>query len=174
VTFFQQIRREWGLLVSEPWLRAFVSWVPLLLFFILWWIFSAGIPRDLAIGIVDLDHSDLSRTLVRHYDANSLLSVSGQYESVRQGSRDLRSGKINALVVIPVNLKRDVISGHPPQVTAFYNTQFILIGKLISSGLLVAQGTFSAEIDVVKAMIHGDVISQAVAAAVPVSAQITP
>ncbi len=174
MTLFQQIRREWGLLVSEPWLRAFVSWVPLLLFFILWWIFSAGIPRDLAIGIVDLDHSNLSRNLVRHYDANSVLSVSGHYESVRQGSSDLRSGKINALVVIPSGLKRDVISGHTPQVTAFYNTQFILIGKLISSGLQFAQGTFSAEIDVVKAMIHGDVISQAVAAAVPVSAQITP
>lgn len=174
MTLLQQLRREWGLLISDPWLRAFVSWVPLLLFFILWWIFSAGIPRDLAIGIVDLDHSDLSRTLVRHYDSNPLLRVSGQYESVRQGSRDLRSGKINALVVIPSALKRDVISGHPPQVTAFYNTQFILIGKLISSGLQFSQGTFSAEIDIVKAMIHGDVISQAVAASVPVSAQITP
>ena len=174
MTILQQLRREWGLLVTDPWLRAFVSWVPLLLFFILWWIFSSSIPRDLAIGIVDLDHSDLSRSLVRHYDSNPVLSVTSQYESIRQGSRALSSGKINALVVIPSNLKRDVITGHPPQVTAFYNTQFILTGKLISSGLLVAQGTFSAEIDIVKAMIQGDVIDQAVAAAVPVSTQITP
>ena len=174
MTLVQQIRREWGLLISDPWLRAFVSWVPVLLFFILWWIFSAVIPRDLAIGIVDLDHSDLSRTLVRHYDSNPVLSVSGQYESVRQGSLALRGGKINALVVIPADLKRDVISGHPPQVTAFYNTQFILIGKLISSGLLVAQGTFAVEIDIVKAMLHNDDLNQAVAAAMPVSTQITP
>lgn len=174
MTILLQLRREWGLLVTDPWLRAFVSWVPLLLFFILWWIFSAGIPRDLPIGVVDLDHSDLSRNLVRHYDSNPVLSVISQYASVQQGSLDLRSGKINALVVIPSDLKRAVITGHLPQVTAFYNTQFILTGKLISSGLQVAQATFSAEIDVVKAMIHGDVISQAVAAAVPVSTQITP
>lgn len=174
MTILQQLRREWSLLVTDPWLRAFVSWVPLLLFFILWWIFSAGIPRDLPIGVVDLDHSDLSRNLVRHYDSNPVLSVISQYEGVQQGSLALRSGKINALVVIPSDLKRAVITGHLPQVTAFYNTQFILTGKLISSGLQVAQATFSAKIDVVKAMVHGDVISQAVAAAVPVSTQITP
>ncbi|NOQ78039.1 MAG: ABC transporter permease, partial [Gammaproteobacteria bacterium] len=174
VTLAQQVRREWGLLVTDTWLRASVSWVPLLLFFILWWIFSAGIPRDLAIGIVDQDHSDLSRSLVRHYDSNPVLYVMSQYDSVRQGRFALSTGKINALVVIPSGLKRNVMTGHPPQVTAFYNTQFLLTGKLVSSGLEIAQQTFSAEIDIVSAMIQGDVISQAIASAVPVSAQITP
>ena len=174
MSVFQQLRREWGLLITDPWLRAFVSWVPLLLFFILWWIFSAAIPRDLAIGVVDLDHSDLSRNLVRHYDANSVLRVSNQYASVREGSFALRGGEINALIVIPAKLKRDVITGHPPQVTAFYNTQFILTGEVVSSGLLLAQETFAVKIDVLKAMAHGQVIDQAIATAVPVSGQITP
>ena len=173
MTLFQQLRREWGLLITDPWLRAFVSWVPLLSFFILWWIFSAAIPRDLAIGVVDLDHSDLSRNLVRHYDANSVLRVSNQYESISKGSMALRSGEINALVVIPSKLKRDVITGHPPQVTAFYNTQFLLTGEVVSSGLQFAQGTFAVKIDIVKAMMHGDVLDQAIAAAVPVRGQIT-
>jgi ABC-2 type transport system permease protein len=174
MTILQQLRREWGLLMTDPWLRAFVSWVPLLVFFILWWIFSAGIPRDLAIGIVDLDHSDLSRSLVRHYDANPVLRVSRQYSAVNQGSFDLRSGKINALVVIPSDLKRDVLIGQPPQVTAFYNSQFLLTGKLVNSGLQYAQATFSAKIGVVKAMILGQTVNQAITTAVPVSTQITP
>lgn len=174
VTIAQQMRREWGLLITDTWLSASVSWIPLLLFFILWWIFSAGIPRDLAIGIVDLDHSDLSRNLIRHYDSNPVLNVMSQYDSVRQGSSALVSGKINALVVIPSDLKRDVMTGHPPQVTAFYSTQFLLTGKLVASGLEMAQQTFSAEIDIIDAMIQGDVIDQAISSAVPVSAQITP
>ena len=173
MSVFQHLRREWGLLITDPWLRAFVSWVPLLLFFILWWIFSAAIPRDLAIGVVDLDHSDLSRSLVRHYDANSVLRVSNQYASVREGSFALRGGEINALIVIPAKLKRDVITGHPPQVTAFYNTQFLLTGEVVSSGLLFSQETFAVKIDILKAMAHGEVIDQAIATAIPVSGQIT-
>jgi ABC-2 type transport system permease protein len=173
-TLAQQLRREWHLLMTDNWLRASVSWVPLLLFFILWWIFSSGIPQNLSIGIVDLDHSDLSRSLVRHYDSNPVLSVMSQYANVKQGSQALISGKINALVIIPFDLKRDVMIGHPPQVTAFYNTQFLLTGKLVSSGLEVAQLTFSAKIDIVKAMIQGDALDQAIASAVPISTQITP
>ena len=96
----QQIIRELKLLLSDSWLRALISWVPLLMFFILWWVFSAGIPRELAIGVVDLDHSNLSRDLIRQYDAHPGLRVTQDFANTNQGSAAMRSADINALVEI--------------------------------------------------------------------------
>ncbi|VAW64972.1 Domain of unknown function / Efflux ABC transporter, permease protein [hydrothermal vent metagenome] len=172
--FQQQIRREWQLLLSDSWLLGVVSWVPLLLFFILWWIFSAGLPRDLTVGVVDLDNSHLSRTLIRQYDAHPGLRISQQFSDTASGSAAMRSADINALIVIPYELEKHTITGNPPQVTAFYNSQFLLTGNLISSSLRQAHGTFDAKLDMVKAMAKGKIGAQAIGAAVPVSSQITP
>ena len=62
-------RREVRRLAADPWDLAMVTWVPLLGVALLWWIFSAGLPRHLAVGVVDDDHSSLSRQLVRMLDA---------------------------------------------------------------------------------------------------------
>ncbi len=169
----QQIRREWQLLLSDTWLRALVSWVPLLLFLILWWIFSSGLPRDLTIGIVDLDHSDLSRALARQYDSHPSLRVSQQFSNVHKGSRAMRNGEINALLVLPYEMKKHILLGQPPQVTAFYNSQFLLTGNMIASALQQAHGTFGARLEVMNAMAGGKVGVQALAAAVPVGTQAT-
>jgi len=172
-TLQQQIRREWHLLLSDAWLRAIVSWIPLLLFLMMWWIFSAGLPRDLAIGIVDLDHSDISRGLIRQYDAHPSLSVSRQFSDVNSGSRAMRNGEINALLVIPYKLKAQIIAGQPPQVTAFYNSQFLLTGNIIAGALTQAHGTFGPKLEVLNAMANGNIGEQALGAAVPVATQST-
>ena len=41
-------RREVRRLAADPWDLAMVTWVPLLGVALLWWIFSAGLPRHLA------------------------------------------------------------------------------------------------------------------------------
>jgi ABC-2 type transport system permease protein len=170
----QQLGREWQLLLSDPWLRALVSWVPLLLFFILWWIFSAGLPRDLNVGVVDLDNSRLSRTLIRQYDSHPSLRVSRQFSDTASASTEMRSAEINALIIIPFELEKHMVSGNPPQVTAFFNSQFLLTGNLVASAIQQAHGTFGARLEVVKAMAKGKIGAQALGGAVPVSAQITP
>ncbi|MFV2055968.1 MAG: ABC transporter permease [Thiohalomonadales bacterium] len=169
----QQIAREWQLLLTDAWLRALVSWVPLVLFFILWWIFSAGIPRDIPIGVVDLDRSDLSRNLVRQYDSHPALSVVRQYNDAAQGAVAMRSAEINALILIPSELKTKMLKGQAPPVTAFYNSQYLLTGNLVAAGLQAAHGTFGAKIGVGKALGSGKIGGQALAAAVPVGTQTT-
>jgi len=166
--------REWQLLLTDSWLRALVSWVPLLIFFILWWIFSAGIPREQAIGIVDFDRSDFSRALVRQYNAHPGLTVVSHFSNTEKGSAAMQNAKINALVVIPTKFKIDILKGKSPQVTTFYNSQYLLIGNMIASSLQTAHATYGAKLEVVKAMSQGDVGVQALGAAVPIGTQITP
>ncbi|AJR06366.1 ABC transporter permease [Photobacterium gaetbulicola] len=171
----RQLAREWRLIREERWLLSLTTWLPLALFAVIWGIFSAGIARDLPIGVVDLDHSQLSRQLVRYYDANPTLAVSNAYASVAEGSHALRGGDIYALVVIPANLEQDTKLGKSPTATVFYNSQFVLIGKLVNSAVTLAHGTLNAQIDTLRNMVAGSrVPQQALGQAVPVRSQITP
>lgn len=173
--FGSMVTREWRVLLRDPWLVSLVSWVPLLLFFLMWAIFSQGIARDLPVGVVDLDKSRTSRALVRHYDASPALEIAYDYLNVLQGAEGLRTGKIYGLVIIPEELEKNMILGRPPQVSAFVNNQFLLIGKNVNSALLQAQGTFTAKVETVQNLAAGTpVFDTALSAAVPISTQATP
>lgn len=170
----ERVTQELQIIGQEPWLKAMLLWLPLLMFFALWWVFSSGTARDLPIGVVDLEQSTLSRGLIRYYDASPTLAVTQGFTSVKKGSEAMKSGQIYALVVIPDDLTRSVVLGHAPTVTTFYNSQFILIGKLVNSAMQQAQGTYNAQISAVKNMSQGNVApQQALAQAVPIQTQIT-
>ncbi|MCW8328508.1 ABC transporter permease [Photobacterium sp. SDRW27] len=175
MSFISQLRREWQLLRADGWLRALVSWLPLTLFVTMWAIFSSGIARDLPIGVVDFDHSRLSRQVVRQYDASPAIAVTGAFQSVEQGSRALRAGEVYALVVIPHDLEKKTLLGQAPDIKAFYNSQFILIAKLVNSAIVQAQGTLNASVDTLQNMAGGTAVpAQALGQAVPLRSQITP
>lgn len=174
-TFLSILARELRLLTGDPLLLSMVSWVPVSLYLIMWLIFCQGVATNIPMGIVDLDNSQISRGLIRQYDASPSITIDKYFISVAQGKEQLQAGKIYGLVVIPDNFEKDVIVGRPPQVTAFVNTQFLLTGKVINSALLEAQTTYSTKVDVVKNMTgHEPVFSMALSAARPIGSQITP
>ncbi|MFQ2302465.1 ABC transporter permease [Aeromonas dhakensis] len=165
--------REWRLLWQDPFGRALASWLPLLLMGILCWIFSAGLARDLKIGLVDLDQSVLSRQLAYSLDASAGLKVAQQFDSIDAGARALRGGDIYALVVLPDHLERDARQGTQPRVTVFNNGQFILIAKLVNSALAQVVGTLNGQVGVLTAMADGKVLPGALGQAVPINSQVT-
>ena len=140
--------REWRLLWQDPFGRALASWVPLVLIGILCWIFSAGLARDLKVGLVDLDRSTLSRQLALSLDGSAGLKIAQQFDAIDEGARALRGGDIYALVVIPHHLERDAREGTQPRVTVFNNGQFILIAKLVNSALAQVVGTLNGQVGV--------------------------
>lgn len=165
--------REWRLLWQDPFGRALASWLPLLLMGILCWVFSAGLARDLKIGLVDLDQSLLSRELAFSLDASAGLKVAQQFDSIEAGARALRGGDIYALVVLPSHLERDARQGTQPQVTVFNNGQFILIAKLVNSALAQVVGTLNGQVGVLSAMAGGKALPGALGQAVPIANQVT-
>ncbi|MGL6574445.1 ABC transporter permease [Aeromonas hydrophila] len=165
--------REWRLLWQDPFGWALASWLPLLLMGILCWVFSAGLARDLKIGLVDLDQSLLSRELSFSLDASAGLKVAQQFDSIEAGASALRGGDIYALVVLPNHLERDARQGTQPQVTVFNNGQFILIAKLINSALAQVVGTLNGQVGVLSAMAGGKALPGALGQAVPIASQVT-
>ncbi len=144
------IPRQWTLLRHDKWLFSCLTWVPILLAVSIWWIFSQGIARDLPFGVVDFSHSQLSRQLIREVDATSTLLVSQHFASVDEASQAMRSNQIYGFMVIPAQFDKAIYRQEQPQVTTFYNSQMILVGKLVNSAVVQAQGTFNAQVDVMK------------------------
>ncbi|MDO6685552.1 MULTISPECIES: ABC transporter permease [unclassified Agarivorans] len=169
----QLVAQQWALLRDNRWLMAMLTWLPLLAFVGVWWVFSSGLTRDLDIAVVDHDHSQLSRSLIRHYDASPTLkvvSVSGEPEARSL----LRTGEVSALVIIPRDLEKHTKLAHAPTVAAYYNSQFMVLGKQINSALRQSHGTFSAKVEVARALSHGNTqILQALGSALPIRNQIS-
>ncbi|UAB68908.1 ABC transporter permease [Vibrio sp. SCSIO 43132] len=160
---------------ADKWLLSAMTWIPLVVAFIIWAVFAQGLARDLKIGIVDLDNTAFSHQLIRHYDASPSLKITASYPDTLSASQALTSGDIYGYVVIPRNSFKQTALNQPPQVSAFVNTQYILIGRLINSALLQAQGTFNAKVEAGKALAKGDTTpSQALGSALPSRSQITP
>lgn len=146
---------QWQILKRDKWLLSCLTLIPLLLALSLWWIFSQSFARELPFAVVDLEHSNLSRQLTRTIEATPSLSVDSQFTSAKEAEQALVEGSIYGYAVIPRNCTRDLLQNNPPQVSVFYNSQYILIGKVINSALLQAHGTFNAQVEVVKQLSKG-------------------
>ena len=166
---------QWQIVRRDRWLLSCLTWIPIALALSIWGVFSQGIARNVPIAVVDLSHSEMSQTLSRYYDATSSMSVTHQFQSVQQAKQALVQSEVYAYAVIPANFEEDVYKGLMPEVSVFYNSQTILIGKLVNSAFMQAQGTFNAQIATIANLAHGNqTLSSAMGKAVPIRTQITP
>ena len=141
-------RRELALLRTRPWDLAMLSWVPLLAVALMWWIFSAGQPTQLPIGVLDQDHSALSRELVRFLDAAPGLRVAERYANEADMRHGLERGSVNGAVQIPRELARDIKQGRAANVVLLHNAQLGTHSSLIQRDVRSAVGTLSAGIEI--------------------------
>ncbi len=141
------VGRELALLRSRPWDAAMISWVPALACLLLWWIFSAGLPTRLPIGVVDDDHSALSRQLTRFLEATPGLAVAVRYANVAEAERGLRRAEVYAVLRIPGDFARTLKRGGAAQVTLAHNAQLGTHSGLIQRDVRAAVGTLSAGIE---------------------------
>lgn len=165
---------ELSALRQSRWETALAVCLPALAVVVLWAIFSSGIPRELPVAVVDLDHSSLSRKLVRYLDASPALHVVESFTSVHAGQAAIQSGEVYALISVPSDLERDVYRGESPAVTAFFNAQYLLVAKLISSTMLEIETNIAVELGVAQTLPKMPVFEAAMAVSMPVRAQITP
>ncbi|MFM2657477.1 ABC transporter permease [Vibrio owensii] len=162
------------ILRRDKWLLSCLTWVPIILAVTIWGVFSAGIARDLPIGVVDLQHSQLSRKMIQSLDASSTLSVDYHYTSSTEAKNAMIEGDIYAYAVIPPQFDQDILLHRQPQLSVFFNSQYILVAKLINSAVAQSQGYFDAQLETMGNLTKGNTTTlAAIGQAVPISTQIT-
>ena len=163
--------REIDWLRRRPLLLAFITIVPMGLMALLTTIFSAGLATRLPIAVLDLDSSDLSRSIIRMVDATPDTAVSERVGELAEGRGMILSGKVHGLLMLPRNLERDVFAGRRPEVVFFYNTQTLTIGNLTLRGVSAAVPTAAAGIRLSLRTAQGEPLEEAQADLSPIPVQ---
>src|SRR6266566_5198969 len=163
--------REVGWLRRRPFLLGLTTIVPLAQMAFLAAIFSAGLATRLPIGVLDLDGSDLSRTIIRMVDATPDSAVAIRVGDLAEGRGMILSGQIHGLLMLPLNLQRDVFAGRRPEVVFFYNTQTLTTGNLTVRGVNAALPTAAAGIRLSLRTAQGQPLEMAQADLQPIPVQ---
>jgi ABC-2 type transport system permease protein len=163
--------RELHWLRRRPFLLVLTTIGPLSLMGLLTAIFSAGLATRLPVGVLDLDGSDLSRTIVRMIDATPDAAVAVRVGELAEGRRMILSGRIQGLLMLPRDLERDVSAGRRPEVVFFYNTQMMTTGNLVLRGVNAAVPSAAAGIRLSLRTAQGQPVEDAQAALAPIPVQ---
>lgn len=126
------------------------------------WIFSASVPRELPVAIVDLDHTSLSRQIARTVDATSIAKTDKSYPDLLQASQALAEGKAEAVICIPENTEKNILRGQNAPVAVYLNNAWLIKSGLLKSGIQKSLGTISAGLKIRAMMMNGDNEKQAV------------
>ncbi|MBV7315306.1 ABC transporter permease [Shewanella sp. NIFS-20-20] len=173
ISWSARFRHEVCHLWRSPWQLALATWVPLLALLFLYGIFSAAVPRNLPVALVDQDDSGLSRQLARQMQASPAVSLQ-QFNQLPNAEQAMREGDVFALILIPHGFSRELMTQQQPQLVLHYNGQFLLVGKLLSSAL--QQGLADALQGVARQqLLAKGVLPIATAANInPIAVQLTP
>lgn len=141
------LRREWARLRADPWDAAMLGTIPLALYFLTWWIFSAGVARELPLVVHDLDRSPLSRQLVRMLDASPGLNVVQVAVSETEAVGLLRTRAAFGIVSVPADLQQTLQAGKGARVQWAYNAQFASHAGSMTRDVRAVVATLSAGIE---------------------------
>lgn len=172
--FLLAFRREFDRFYRSPFLMFLTVGLPLLLMGVLALVFSVGLVTRLPIAVLDLDGSDLSRTVIRAVDATPDTAVAQRVADLSEGRRLILNGRVHGLLYLPKNFERDVFAGRRPEVVFFYNTQMMTAGNLALRGVSAAVPSVSAGIRLQLRTASGEPLDAAQAALQPVPVQVNP
>jgi ABC-2 type transport system permease protein len=163
--------REFAWLRRRPLLIALTVIVPLILMGTLTAVLSAGLATRLPIAVLDLDGSELSRTIIRTVNATPDTAVALHVAELSEGRRLIISRRIRGLLMLPRNLERDVLAGRRPEVVFFYSTQTFTVGNLVLRGVNAAVPTIAGGIRISLRTGEGEALEEAQAAVNPIPVQ---
>ena len=141
------LRREWVRLRDDPWDVAMLTTIPLALYLMTWWIFSAGMARDLPLVVHDRDQSVMSRSLIRMLDAAPGLKVVLAANNQAEAFRLIRARAAFGIVSIPADLQEAVRAGRGARVQWAYNAQFASHTGAMTRDVRMVVSTLSAGIE---------------------------
>ena len=148
--------------------------IPLSLAILIISIFGRGVVYKIPVVVVDNDHSKLSRLFTTHLDSSPTMDITYRVSSTKEALSLVQSAKAYTAIIIPHDFEKSVMLHLQPKITAMINTQYILIGKIITADLTSIVMKSSAEIEYIKSLADTQNSSISIAKVAPIGIQITP
>lgn len=117
---------------------------PLFTLFLLSYVWSNVYVENIPFGIVDLDNSSLSRTVIEQLSNCPSLKVNHFFESESELQQAIKDKIVHGGIVIPQNFSTDVSMKKSPKAQVIVDGTNMLIGGNALSGAATVLGTLSA------------------------------
>lgn len=127
-----------------------------------------GVARNIPVAVLDQDQTSLSRTVTRMIDETPTALVSYEIQTLEEGERLMREGKIMAIVQIPPQFEKDILSNRQTHIENYVTGTNITANGLLAKDIQTAVATFTAGIQIQVLTKQGLTQLQAMAQVMPV------
>ena len=169
--FWHSARREWDFLVQNRWDFSLMFWMPIVLIFLVWWIFSKGMAVGIPIAVIDNDHSAQSATIIRYIDATPEVAVVKSLHSAAAAQQAIETTDVMAVVEIPENFSTNLLAGKTSRLLLNVNAQYGTHSGMIQKAVQTAVTTFSAGAEMQRRVAIGEDVTLAKTSYAPIQSQ---
>lgn len=92
---------------------------------------NKGQPLEMPVGVVDMDNSTTSRSLIRRLDAFQTSKVVSHFPNINEARQAIQRNEIYAFLYIPENMSDDLLSARQPKISFYYTMTTIAAGSLL-------------------------------------------
>lgn len=139
-------RRECGILRKNRMYLFCIVVFPVIVTIFFTSLMANGQPTDMPVGVVDLDNTPTTRTLIRKLDAFQSTEVVGHYTSVSEARSAIQRNKIYAFLYIPAGTTDALLSMRQPKISFYYSTASYTAGALLFKDLKTISTLGSASV----------------------------
>ena len=104
---------------------------PLAVIFFFTSLLEQGQPQEMPVGVVDLDNTSTTRTLIRTLDAFQSCEVVAHYATPAEAREAIENNKIYGFLYIPEGTTEKLIASRQPKISFYYTMTTIMSGSLV-------------------------------------------
>ena len=116
---------------------------------------NEGVPEELPVGVVDLDNTSTTRSLVRRLDSFQGSRVVASYRSVAEARRAIQEGEIYGFLYFPKGTTDQLFSSRQPTISYYYNMAYVTSGSMLMKDLKTVATLGSAAVGQAKLRARG-------------------
>lgn len=128
---YEIMMRELQILRQNHIYRFCMVLFPVLVIFFFTSIMDDGLPTEMPVGVVDLDNTATSRSLIRRLDGFQMSRVVGRYPSVTEARRAIQRNEIYGFLYIPKGTTDKLLASRQPKVSYYYTYTSIAAGSMV-------------------------------------------
>ena len=132
--FIAIVYRETKRIFSSPtyWFATLI--LPLFILSVMATMFGNGLIRELPVGIVDNDNSQLSRSMARNIESVPELHVTKIYSNIAEAQNDIKAKKIYGYMYICKDFERNIKANRKVELPFYYHFALLSVGGEVLSG----------------------------------------
>ena len=124
-------KREIQLLCKKPIYALTMIVLPIIVALFFTTVMADGQPQEMPVGVVDLDNTSTTRSIISRLDAFQTSHVVAHYPSVADARRAMQHDEIYAFLYLPKGTTEGMLSQRQPHVSFYYSSTSLTAGSLL-------------------------------------------